>query len=226
MKTPKITQNIEHLYALIQKEIINKFKRMVGSGKSTMPMLRTAHQENIPFFYLGGGTYQLGCGVKSIQINRSTCNLDSNIGAKMSNNKMLTSNLVRMAGLPAPVNGVASNIQNATVIANKIGWPIVVKPVDADRGEGVSIGITNYKQLKIAFKEALRFSKSKNIIVEKEVKGVAHRILIANNKLLYVIKRLPKSIEGDGIIYYPNLSRQLFQKSNSLNTCYPMLHFH
>ncbi|MCF6341034.1 MAG: hypothetical protein L3J10_09855 [Sulfurimonas sp.] len=27
-------------------------------------------------------------------------------------------------------------------------------------------------------------------------------------------------------IYYPNLSRQLFQKSNSLNTCYPMLHFH
>ncbi|WP_324171964.1 hypothetical protein [Sulfurimonas sp.] len=27
-------------------------------------------------------------------------------------------------------------------------------------------------------------------------------------------------------LYYPNKSRQLFQKSNSLNTCYPMLHFH
>jgi len=27
-------------------------------------------------------------------------------------------------------------------------------------------------------------------------------------------------------LYHPNLSRQLFQKSNSLNTCYPMPHFH
>jgi hypothetical protein len=27
-------------------------------------------------------------------------------------------------------------------------------------------------------------------------------------------------------IYYPNLSRQLFQKSNSINSCYLMLHFH
>ncbi|MCK4875042.1 MAG: hypothetical protein KAS26_04255 [Sulfurimonas sp.] len=157
-KNPKTIQNIEYLYGLIQKEIINKFKRMVGSGKSTMPMLRVAHQQNIPFFYLGGGTYQLGCGAKSRQVSRSTTDLDSNIGAKMSNNKMLTSNLIRMAGLPAPVNGVASNIQNATTIANKIGWPIVVKPVNADRGEGVTIGVKNNKQLKSTFKEAQRFS--------------------------------------------------------------------
>ncbi len=211
-KNPKTIQNIEYLYGLIQKEIINKFKRMVGSGKSTMPMLRVAHQQNIPFFYLGGGTYQLGCGAKSRQVSRSTTDLDSNIGAKMSNNKMLTSNLIRMAGLPAPVNGVSSTVQNATAVANKIGWPIVVKPVDADRGEGVTIGVKNNKQLKIAFKEAVRFSRSKNIIIEKEVKGVAHRIFIANGKLLYVVKRLPKAIKGDG----QKIVSQLIEEANKV----------
>jgi len=212
MKNPKTTQNIEFLYKLIQKEVINKFKRMSGSGKSTIPMLREAHKQNIPFFHLGAGTYQLGCGIKSRQVSRSTIDLDSNIGAKMSNNKMLTSNLIRMAGLPAPTNGVATTIQSATIIANKIGWPIVIKPVDADRGEGVTIGVKNNKQLKIAFKEALRFSRSKNIIIEKEVKGVAHRIFIANGKLLYVIKRLPKAIKGDG----QKVVSQLIEEANKV----------
>ena len=208
---PKTTQNIEYLYGLIQKEIINKFKGMVGSGKSTMPMLRVAHQQNIPFFYLGGGTYQLGCGAKSRQVSRSTTDLDSNIGAKMSDNKMLASNLIRMAGLPAPVNGLVATNKNAIDIANKIGWPIVVKPVDADRGEGVTVGVSNNKELKIAFKKALQFSKSKNIIIEKEVKGIAHRIFIANGKLLYVIKRLPKAIKGDG----QKIVSQLIEEANN-----------
>ncbi|MCF6341129.1 MAG: hypothetical protein L3J10_10350 [Sulfurimonas sp.] len=42
--------------------------------------------------------------------------------------------------------------------------------------------------------------------------------LIGDDKALYGILKSK--------LYYPNLSRQLFQKSNSLNTCYPMLHFH
>ncbi|MCF6310507.1 MAG: carboxylate--amine ligase [Sulfurimonas sp.] len=198
MKNPISDENIKYLHELIQKEVINKLKGIGNSGKSTMPILLVAHKLHIPFFHLGGGTYQLGCGAKSRQISRSTTDLDSSIGAKMSNNKMLTSNLIRMAGLPAPTNGVAVTIQNAISIANKIGWPIVVKPVDADRGEGVSVGVKNTKQLKIAFKEALRFSRLKNIIIEREVKGIAHRIFIVNSKLLYAIKRLPKSIQGDG----------------------------
>jgi cyanophycin synthetase len=212
MKTLKTTQNINILYGSIQKEVINRLKGVSGSGKSTMPMLRAAHKLDIPFFHLGAGTYQLGCGIKSRQVSRSTTDLDSSIGAKMSNNKMLTSNLIRMAGLPAPTNGVAVTTQNAINIANKIGWPIVVKPVDADRGEGVTIGVKNNQQLKTAFKEALRFSRSKKIIIEKEVKGVAHRIFIANSKLLYVIKRLPKSIEGDG----QKQVSQLIEEANEL----------
>ncbi|PHQ65330.1 MAG: carboxylate--amine ligase, partial [Sulfurimonas sp.] len=87
----------------------------------------------------------------------------------------------------------------ATVIAKKIGWPVVVKPADADRGEGVTVGVTNDKELKIAFEKAKRFSRSKRIIVEREVKGVAHRIFIVKGELIYAVKRLPISVEGDGV---------------------------
>ena len=212
MENSKTTQNIEYLFESIQKEIIKKLKGVGGSGKSTMPILEVAHQSNIPFFYLGGGTYQLGCGEKLRLMNRSTGVLDSSIGAQMSTDKMITSNLIKMAGLPAPVNGLAITSKNATDIAHKIGWPIVVKPVDADRGEGVTVGVINDKQLHSAFKHAKQFSKSKRVVVEREVEGVAHRVFVTNGKFIYTIKRLPKSIEGDG----KSRVSELIKKANSV----------
>nr|WP_321268545.1 carboxylate--amine ligase [uncultured Sulfurimonas sp.] len=199
MNNQKSIENKEKLYKRVEKEIIHKLKNFSNSGKSTMPILYCVYKKKIPFFHLGSAVYQLGYGSNSRLINKSTTDLDSNIGARLSNDKIMTSNIIRMAGLPAPVNGVSINIENATVIAKKLGWPIVVKPVDADRGEGVSVGIKNNKQLEVAFEKAKRYSKSKRIIIEREVKGVAHRILVANEKLIYAVKRLPISIEGDGV---------------------------
>ncbi len=198
IKNPKTTKNIEYLYSLIQTQVINQLKDIGGSGKSTISILRTAHQQNIPFLHLGGGVYQLGWGVNSRLIERSTNDLDSAIGARMSDNKMITSYLVRMAGLPAPDNGSATNVKDAIKVAHYLKWPVVVKPIDADRGEGVTIGVTNDEQLISAFEIAKQFSKSKQVIVEREVTGIVHRIFIVNGKLLYAVKRLPKSIEGDG----------------------------
>ncbi len=196
----KITlENTNYIYDLIQSELVDKLKWMSGSGKSTIPILRVAHQKNIPFFHLGRGVYQFGWGTNARVINRSATDADSATGALISNNKKFTSDLIRMAGLPAPVNGVARDINTAEKIAGKIGWPVVVKPVDAERGEGVSIRIKNNTQLAVAFKLARQFSKSKHVIIEKEAQGVAHRVFIANGELLFVNKRLPISVSGDGV---------------------------
>jgi cyanophycin synthetase len=217
MNSQVTDENREKLYERIEKEIIHKLKGVSGSGKSTIPILTTAYEKKIPFFHLGAGTYQLGYGSKLRLINRSTSDLDSSIGAKLSNDKMMTSNIIRIAGLPAPVNGVANSVENAIIIAKKIGWPVVVKPADADRGEGVTVGVTNDKQLKIAFEKAKRFSRSKRIIVEREVNGVAHRIFIAKGELIYAVKRLPISIEGDGV----KEVCQLIKEANELTRSKP-----
>ncbi|MDO8958203.1 MAG: AMP-binding protein [Rhodocyclaceae bacterium] len=191
-------ENTEALFDTLQKQVLPGLLRMVTAGKSTLPVLRAAYARDIPFIHLGAGVYQLGWGRKSRRMDRSTTEMDSAIGSKLAQNKVWSANLIRMAGLPAPRQDVAATPEEALRMARRLGWPVVVKPVDRDRGEGVTVGITGPDPLLAAFKAASRLARSRRVIVEKEVAGVCHRLFIANGQLLYAVKRLPKSIHGDG----------------------------
>jgi cyanophycin synthetase len=194
MGRARTPENVASLYSTIQKQVIHPLRKMIIAGKSTIPVLRVAYQQNIPFSHLGAGVYQLGWGGKSRRMDRSTTELDSAIGSKLAQNKVWSANLIRMAGLPAPEHGVVTTKEEASRVARHLGWPVVVKPVNRDRGEGVTVGVTDENQLLAAFKMA----KAKQVIIEREVVGVCHRLFIANEQLLYAVKRLPKSIKGDG----------------------------
>lgn len=196
--SPRTPQNTQRLYNTIEKKFKPPLQKMVIAGKSTIPVLRVAHQLDIPFMHLEAGVYQLGWGGNSRRMDRSTTDADSAMGSKLSQNKVWSANLIRMAGLPAPEHGVVNQLEDAIHIAEKLGWPVVVKPTDLDRGEGISIGIGNKEQLAEAFETASKLSKSKQIIIEREVAGVCHRLFIFSGKLLYAVKRLPKSIRGNG----------------------------
>lgn len=190
-------QNKNYLCQLINKKIIRPFKRFVPAGKSTIPVLKVSHSLGIPFLHLGLGIYQIGWGSKAKKLDRSTCESDSAIGSRISQNKITTANILRRAGLPAPVHQVTSSEEYAVKIAKKIGFPVVVKPNDLDQGVGVSIDIHNEESLRYAFRTALRTSKTKQVIIERQVQGVCHRLFIVNNKLLYAVKRYPISVFGD-----------------------------
>jgi len=196
---PRIPENIENLHNMIERQVIRPLRNMVAAGKSTIPVLRAAHEQDIPFMHLGAGVYQLGWGSKSRRMDRSSTESDSAIGSRLVQNKVLSANLMRMAGLPAPEHGVAATKEDALrMAANHLGWPVVVKPVDRDRGEGVTTDIVDETQLFDAFKKAGGMSKSRHVLVERQVAGVCHRLFIANGQLLYAVKRLPKSVKGDG----------------------------
>ncbi len=191
-------ENVASIYSAIGKQVIRPLRKVIIAGKSTIPVLRIAYQQNIPFSHLGAGVYQLGWSSKSRRMDRSTTELDSAIGSKLAQNKLWSANLVRMAGLPAPEHGVVTAKEDALRAASHLGWPVVVKPVNRDRGEGVTVGVTDENQLIAAFKMASKLSKAKQVIIEREVVGVCHRLFIANEQLLYAVKRLPKSIKGNG----------------------------
>jgi cyanophycin synthetase len=101
-----------------------------------------------------------------------------------------------MAGLPSPEHHLISTLGAAELAAKKMGWPLVVKPADRDRSEGVAIGIKTIEKLRESFNKAS--SMSSNILVEREVPGICYRLLIANSRLLYVLSRKPRAITGDG----------------------------
>ncbi len=205
------------IFDIIESNFLKKYAYSSGSGKSTMPILIEAYKKNIPFMHFGNGIYQLGWGVNSKIFSRSSIMDDSAIGANLSENKIVASDFVRNFGLPSPVHDVVKTYDQALVSAKKLGWPVVVKPVDLNRGEGVAVGIETSDNLKKAFDIAYKRSNIKKVIIEKQVDGVCCRIFIANGKMLYAVNRLPKSIIADGI----STVEELIEKENKRNSLKP-----
>lgn len=180
------------------KRVVSRLTRLMPPGKSTLPLLRAAHDKGIPFIHLGGGIFQLGWGSKSHRIDRSATELDSAIGARLAQNKALTARLLQLEGLPAPQHQVVADAATALAAARQLGWPVVVKPLDLDRGEGVTVDVADEAALQAAFAQAQGLSRAGQVIVERQVAGCCHRLFIARGRLLYAVKRLPMSVLTDG----------------------------
>lgn len=191
-------ENKTKVFNTVIEAVIKPLHRSVPFSKSTIALLNVAHRLGIPFVHLGIGVYQLGWGSKARRIERSTCELDSAIGSQLAQHKPSTAAILRTAGLPAPVHQVVMTESDAMSSAARIGFPLVVKPADLDRGEGVTVDIGDEPGLKIAFGRAQKLSKSRQVIVERQVPGVCHRFFVANGRLLYAVKRHPMSVVADG----------------------------
>lgn len=184
----------EHL----EKNILPKLKRGISAGTATSPTLLAAQASGIPTFHLGMGIYSLGIGSKQRLISNSVSENDSAIGARIAGDKWVTASLLSKAGLPIPLHRLITDSAQANDAANQIGWPVVVKPVDGERGEGVTTRIDNAEKLEKAVELAFKESKRQRVIIEQQVEGTAHRLFIVNGQLLYAFKRLPITVTGNG----------------------------
>ena len=186
------------LFAVIETQLLQPLRGVLPVGKSTLPVLRAAYLAGIPFIHLGAGVFQLGWGSGSRRLERSTTDRDSAIGLRLSHSKVATAGLLAQAGLPVPRHEVVPSLERAREVARSLGWPVVVKPLDRDRGEGVTVGVANDQALEAAWSTAQAASAQQNVLIEREVEGVCHRLFIAAGELLYAVKRLPASVVGDG----------------------------
>lgn len=190
---------IAQLYAAIERDFIEPLKSKVPGGKSTFQVMRVAHQMQIPFMHLGGGVYQLGWGKHLQLIDRSATLADAAMGARVAQDKAVSALILRGAGLPVGDHRLVKTQADALAAAQRLGWPVVVKPADRERGEGVTVHVRDDKALHSAFALAQQASKSGRLLVEKHVEGVCHRLFVAHGKLLYAVKRWPRSVFGDGV---------------------------
>jgi cyanophycin synthetase len=188
---------LESVLKDLDEQCIQRLRTMGLAGISTMPILREAHAQGIVFRHLEGGVFQLGWGANARQINRSILDTDSCIGAQVAGKKHWTAQFLRSAGLPAPVHERVQSEAQAVQAASKLGWPVVVKPADRERSEGVTIAINTEQELLEAFRQAAALSKA--ILVEREVPGVCYRLMVAHGEFLYAVRRRPRSVTADGV---------------------------
>jgi cyanophycin synthetase len=190
--------SLENYYQKFNQEHVKTWVKRIPSGKSTIPILQSAFDLGIPFLHLGNGRYLIGWGSQSRIFDRSSNNLDSNYGASASHNKHVAKTIMQQSGIPTPAGIYFNTDQKIQLTELKhLGTPLVVKPADRDRGEGVTLNIKSTEQLLGAVELAKKITK--NILIEKHIPGTCHRVLVVENKIIYVVKRNPKAVIGDGV---------------------------
>lgn len=190
------SKSTNQVYARLQREHVIPWLSKISGGKSTIPLLQGAFESGISFAYCGAGSYVLGWGSESLMFDRSSNDRDSAIGSRMSHHKGVMIQLMKKGGIPVP-NGVVCRVASFSIgQVEQFRFPLVVKPVDRDRGEGVTLGIRDSLQLTMALDAAAKFSSG--VLVEEEVAGTCHRILVVDGQVIFVVKRNPRSLVGDG----------------------------
>lgn len=167
-------------------------------GTSTSAIFAEACKRNIPVACLeDSGILQLGNGKYTRLIEASLTDEASCVAVDMAGNKHLTKQILYEAGIMVPKGDVAYTIKSARAIASCIGYPVAVKPFDANQGKGVSTNIANARELEEAYHTAIKYSHA--LIVEKHIPGKDYRLLVVGGKMVAAAERKPPFVVGDGV---------------------------
>ena len=176
---------------------MREIRERVRLGPSTGSIVEEAVNRDIPWIRLGTNSLvQLGYGVNQMRFQATITCKTSSIAVDMACNKELTKKMLDMASIPVASGSICVNEDDLVQTIEKIGYPIVLKPLDGNHGKGASINVTNWEDAV----SGLAFAKeySNRIIVEKFITGFDFRILVIDNKLVAAAKRVPAHVVGDG----------------------------
>jgi cyanophycin synthetase len=167
-------------------------------GPSTRSIVDEATARNIPVIRLNKESHvQLGHGVHRRCIQATMTDRTTALGVEIADDKMRTKEILKTAGIPVPEGDYVEELEDALELADRIGYPVAVKPLIGNHGRGITVNVKNPEGLKVAFDAAKRFRD--RIIIEKYLKGADYRILLIGGKFAAAAKRDPPIVMGDGI---------------------------
>jgi cyanophycin synthetase len=120
------------------------------------------------------------------------------IAVDIASDKGLTNQLLGSAGLPVPRSEVVTSGAAAVEAARRIGYPVVVKPLDGNHGRGVNLDLGDAEAVQTAFPLALAQTRSGEIVVETYVHGNDYRVLVVGGRMAAIAQRVPASVTADG----------------------------
>jgi cyanophycin synthetase len=171
--------------------------RKNGLGPSTAALVAEARRRHIPVFRLDKASLiQLGTGHRQRRIRASVTGATSLIGAELAANKQAAKEMLASIGIPVPYGELVRTASEAEGAATKLGWPVVVKPLDGNQGRGVTTGVADDGALRNAFERAQ--ASASRAIVERQLIGTDHRILVVGKAVVAVAERVAAHVTGDG----------------------------
>lgn len=183
------------LEADIQK--MREIRERVRLGPSTGSIVEEAVARDIPWIRLGTNSLvQLGYGINQMRFQATITCKTSSIAVDIACNKEQTKKMLDAASIPVANGGICVDEEDLDDIIKKIGYPIVIKPLDGNHGKGASINVKNREDAVSGLAYAKKYSH--RVIVEKFITGYDFRVLVIDNKLVAAAKREPAHVKGDG----------------------------
>lgn len=176
---------------------MRKIRERVRLGPSTGSIVEEAVSRDIPWIRLGSNSLvQLGYGVNQVRFQATITNQTSHIAVDIACNKEATKRMLEAASIPVASGGICSSDEELEQIINKIGYPIVIKPLDGNHGKGASINLNTIEAAKAGLVFAQQYSR--RVIVERFITGYDFRVLVIDNKVVAAAQRVPAHVKGNG----------------------------
>ncbi|MGB6368568.1 MAG: cyanophycin synthetase [Thermoanaerobaculia bacterium] len=180
-----------------ERDSFIRFAQRRTLGPSTAALVRAAEERDIPWLRLNRySLIQLGHGHYGKRIQATITSETRHIAVEITSDKEETNRILGDLGLPVPRQQLVYDEKEAVRVAERVGYPVVVKPLNANHGRGVSINLSDKEAVRVAFGNAREHSRA--VIVEGFIDGFDHRMLVVNGELVAASKRVPGHVVGDG----------------------------
>jgi len=187
-EAPGLHDNVEDFLAYADRHSL---------GPSAMELVRAAQARDIPVYRLNDASLiQVGEGKYQQRIEAALTSKTSHIAVEIASDKNLCNTILADLGLPVPKQKLVYSVDEAQGAAERIGYPVVVKPLDGNHGRGVTVNITDEGGIAAAFETAE--AEGRSVLVESMLRGDDHRLLVVNGQLAAAARRVPGHVKGDG----------------------------
>ncbi|QKY70429.1 acylphosphatase [Lentibacillus sp. CBA3610] len=166
--------------------------------------------------------YSLSNGDREHRFESSKGDKTTELAYEICDNKYLTKEYLSKANVPTPDGKrFTEETEDEEIInyANTLGFPLVLKPTNANGGKGVFSDIHSIE----SFKDALSYVRYEleymEVIVEAYVAGNEYRVVVVDNKVVGALNRVPAHVAGNG----KDTIRQLIRNKNRMRRSNPHL---
>jgi len=196
-----LEQDIQQLRVLRESERL---------GPSTGSIVDEAISRRIPWIRLNKSSLvQLGYGKNQVRFRATMTEKTNSIAVDIACNKDETKKILEDAAIPVAKGVTISDPENLRWAVDKVGFPLVFKPLDGNHGKGATINVKTMEEAEAAFEHAQKYSRK--VIVEKFITGYDFRVLVIDNKLVAAALRVPAHVKGNGSLTI----QELIDKENA-----------
>lgn len=133
------------------------------------------------------------------RVMRQSTELDAEVTLEIASHKGLVHGWLTGAGIPVPEHHAFDygDLDSGVRFLEGVGEACVVKPGSGSGGGwGLAGNVRTREQLARAVLNASRYSS--RILIERQVAGDLHRVLVLDGEVIDVVRRRSPTVEGDG----------------------------